>query len=171
MYRRTTQGITISYHILAKATIYCPCWRSGASHLNSGHILYLHRYFVYAGSNGCGESTHLHRFAWAFISWHWDKYQKQKCWLIWYILCDTSYNPFSSVWNSQNIYRMKFYIGDHVLIWYNKYQFYINQNFTVGLNPTDRNKSKQNYQWMIEVHSFSFVYNTILTLQVSFCPF
>ena len=52
-----------TYHILAKASINCPCWRSGASCLNSG----LHLYSVHADSKGSGESTHLHRLTQALI--------------------------------------------------------------------------------------------------------
>ena len=52
-----------TYQWLAKASINCPCWRSGASCLNSG----LHLYLVYSGSKGSGDSTYLHRLTWTFI--------------------------------------------------------------------------------------------------------
>ena len=82
-----------TYHILAEASINRPCWRTGASCLNSG----LHLYIVYTGSKCSGESTHLHRLTWPFISWNCDKYmyQNQMSWLIWFILCVTSYTRVS----------------------------------------------------------------------------
>ena len=109
IYKRSNEDLTSmwhfgTYHILAKASINCPCWRSGASCLNSG----LHLYLVYAGSKGSCESTHLHRLTRAFISWNCDKYQNQVCWLIWFILCVTSYNLLSLVWIMQMIRRCNF---------------------------------------------------------------
>ena len=110
--------LSSTYHMYAKASINCPCWRSGASCLNSG----LHLYLVYAGNKGPGESTHLHRLTWAFISWTCDKYQNQMCWFIWFILCDSSYNLFSLIRIMQMIGRMLFCNHDHIFIWNAKYE-------------------------------------------------
>ena len=41
--------------------------------------LHLHPYFVYACSEGSGESAHLRRLAWGFVAGQCDKYQHCMC--------------------------------------------------------------------------------------------
>ena len=51
---------------------------SGARGLNFGLSLHLHPYFVYASSEGSGESAQARRLAWVFVARRCDKNKKSR---------------------------------------------------------------------------------------------
>ena len=53
---------------------------SGVRVLKFGLMLHLHPYFVYASSEGYGESVHMHRLAWASVARKCNKYLHFMCW-------------------------------------------------------------------------------------------
>ena len=48
---------------------------SGDRGLKFGLSLHLYPYFLYASSEGSGESAHMRRLAWAFTARWYDKYR------------------------------------------------------------------------------------------------
>ena len=60
---------------------------SGARCLIFGLTLRLLPYFMFANSNGFGETARMRRLAWAFAGRLCDKYHNLMSWLIWLIVC------------------------------------------------------------------------------------
>ena len=76
-----------TYRICANASNKRPCWRIQQTRgLNFGlpqkSSLHRHPYFVYASSEGSGESVHMRRLGWAFAARWCGKYRNLVYWSI-----------------------------------------------------------------------------------------